>query len=113
MGNFLNDASVTDLCYFLRNDGWTRSVNLRFNRICASGLLGLNAMLDDNENLISLDIRDNPGMIASEGDRIRFGEDVRNVSKSIYDKLLRNIKIFKEKREKMRKMQQEQMMNNL
>lgn len=65
MGNLLTDRSVQDLCSFLQFDGWTRSVNLRYNRIGAEGLVELNRMLDSNENLISLDIRNNPGMSPS------------------------------------------------
>jgi len=39
--------------------------------------------LDTNESLISLDLRENPGF-------------VEPYSKDIFDKLVRNIKIFKE-----------------
>ena len=52
-------------------------------------------MLDNNENLISLDIRNNPGMTPNYGDYLKYGEGIKNVSKNIYDKLLRNMKIFK------------------
>lgn len=68
MGNQLDDKSIKDLCYFLQFDGWTRSINLRYNHIGAEGLLELNTMLDNNENLISLDIRNNPGMTPSYRD---------------------------------------------
>lgn len=43
----------------------------------------LNSMLDTNESLISLDLRDNPGFTLP-------------LSKDIFDKLVRNIKLFKE-----------------
>lgn len=68
-------------------------------------MIELNNMLETNENLISLDIRNNPGMTPSDGDYMRFGEGVKLLSKSIYDKLVRNIKLFKHKRELMRKKQ--------
>jgi centrosomal protein CEP78 len=42
-------------------------------------------MLDSNESLISLDLRDNPGFILP-------------YSKEIFDKLVRNIRLFKEGR---------------
>jgi len=64
-------------------------------------------MLDNNENLISLDIRNNPGMTPSSSDFMKYGNLVGFLSKSIYDKLLRNIKIFKQNRDKMRRRQNE------
>ena len=45
----------------------------------------LNRMLDTNESLISLDLRDNPGFNLP-------------LSKEIFDKLVRNIKLFKKSR---------------
>lgn len=106
MGNNLTDASINDLCYFLRADGWTRSINLRYNRIGAAGLAEINQMLDTNENLISLDVRNNPGMTPNYDDVARYGDAIHAVSKNIYDKLLRNIKKFKIRRTNMRKKQQ-------
>lgn len=43
----------------------------------------LNQMLETNESLISLDLRDNPGFTLP-------------FSKNIFDKLVRNIRLFKE-----------------
>lgn len=60
-------------------------------------------MLDSNDNLIYLDIRNNPGMILSSLDVSKHGDKVKLVSKCIYDKLLKNIKKFKVKRDKMKK----------
>lgn len=103
MGNALTNASINDLCYFLSADGWTRSINLRYNRIGAAGLVEINGMLDNNENLISLDIRNNPGMTPNNDDFARYGEAIHAVSKNIYDKLLRNIKTFKLRRASLKK----------
>lgn len=64
-------------------------------------------MLDNNESLISLDIRNNPGMTPSHVDLENHGESVGLVSKTIYDKLLRNIDIFKHNRDEMRRKQHE------
>lgn len=107
MGNLLTDKSIKDLCYFLQYDGWTLSVNLRYNRIGADGLMELDKMLDNNENLTSLDIRNNPGMTPNNDDFIKYGESIKNVSKSIYNKLLNNLKLFKHKRDEMKRKQQE------
>ena len=43
----------------------------------------MNELLDTNESLISLDLRDNPGFNLP-------------LSKEIFDKLVRNIRLFKE-----------------
>ncbi|EGR29888.1 hypothetical protein IMG5_146610 [Ichthyophthirius multifiliis] len=110
MGNALNYKSVKDLCYFLQFDGWTRSLNLRYNQIDAEGLLEIDKMLDNNENLISLDIRNNPGITPNTDELEKFGESLKVISKRIFDKLIRNIKLFKEKREnnKFQEVQEEQ-----
>jgi Leucine Rich repeat len=67
-GNQLNDLTIQELCPYLQYDVKTRSINLRFNKIGVEGFLELNALLDSNENLISLDIRNNPGMSPSQLD---------------------------------------------
>ena len=84
-GNLVDAKCIQDLCYFLQYDGWTRSINLRKNNIAVAGIEELNKVLDSNESLISLDLRENPGF---DG----------NYSQVIFSKLLRNIKNFKKKR---------------
>ncbi|EAR85274.2 hypothetical protein TTHERM_00470470 (macronuclear) [Tetrahymena thermophila SB210] len=113
MGNLLTDSSIKDLCYFLQQDGWTRNINLRFNRIGADGLVELNKMLDNNENLISLDIRNNPGMTPNADDYQKYGQSIKFISKSIFNRLLNNIKVFKQKHDDMTRKQQEQIITNI
>lgn len=47
-------------------------------------------MLDNNENLISLDVRNNPGITPNYDDYLKYGDSIKNISKSIYKKLLNN-----------------------
>jgi centrosomal protein CEP78 len=81
--NRLESSFIKDLVYFLSNDRWLRSLNLRGNLIDEVGIELLNTMLDRNHSLISLDIRDNPGCN-------------KKLSSVIYAKLLRNMKKVKE-----------------
>ncbi|KAL4445924.1 hypothetical protein ABPG74_010916 [Tetrahymena malaccensis] len=112
MGNLLTDSSIKDLCYFLQQDGWTRNINLRYNRIGADGLVELNKMLDNNENLISLDIRNNPGMTPNADDYQKYGQQIKFISKIIFNRLLNNIKVYKQKHDDMTRKQQEQKITN-
>ena len=69
---------VKDLCNFLMYDSWTKSIGLKENQIGEEGVQLFSQILDTNESLISLDLRDNPGF-------------VEPYSKDIFDKLVRNI----------------------
>ncbi|KAL4492496.1 hypothetical protein ABPG72_005631 [Tetrahymena utriculariae] len=113
MGNLLTDRSIKDLCYFLQQDGWTRNINLRYNRIGAEGLFELNKMLDNNESLICLDIRNNPGKTPNADDIQKYGQQIKFISKSIFNKLLNNRKVFQQKHDDMKRKQQEQILTNI
>jgi Ran GTPase-activating protein (RanGAP) involved in mRNA processing and transport len=81
--NRLDTLFIKDLEYFLRNDRWLKSLNLRGNVIDDVGLQILNEILDVNQAILSLDVRDNPGTKTK-------------LSKSIYGKLVRNMNNLKE-----------------
>ena len=90
--NEFDDKCIRDMCQFLQFDAWTKSIGLRANNIGMfivfritdiEGTRLLSMMLDTNESLISLDLRDNPGFTLP-------------LSKDIFDKLVRNIRFFKE-----------------
>ncbi|CAD8066140.1 unnamed protein product [Paramecium primaurelia] len=83
--NMFDDRCVKDLCNFLMYDSWTKNIGLRENQIGEEGVKLFSQILDTNESLISLDLRENPGF-------------VEPYSKDIFDKLVRNIKIFKEQK---------------
>lgn len=79
--NRLDTHFVRHLEDFLRNDRWLKSLNLRGNIIDDVGLNILNDVLDYNQALLSLDVRDNVGT---------------SKSKSIFVKLVRNMNHLKE-----------------
>lgn len=64
-------------------DSWTKSIGLKDNQIGEEGIQQFNEILDTNESLISLDLRDNPGFVQPH-------------SREIFEKLVRNIQIFKD-----------------
>lgn len=86
-GNRLNDKAVSELVAFLRDDGWTKCLNLRRNDIRVDGVKELALMLKKNSSLISLDLRDNEGL-------------TREYSRYIYKKLVLNMDRYKQQREK-------------
>jgi hypothetical protein len=79
--NRLDTGFIKDL--ELRNDRWLKSLNLRGNIIDEDGLQTLNDILDVNQALLSLDVRDNTGVTTK-------------LSKSIFAKLVRNMNNLKE-----------------
>lgn len=46
---------------FLKNDQWSRCLNLRGNRIGVEGVCEFAKLMKKNSSLISLDLRGNPG----------------------------------------------------
>ena len=80
--NLLTCNCVADLCQFLQFDRWTRTINLRNNDIGYYGISQICSMLEFNESIICMDLRDNPG----------FDEIMSN---EIFKKLMLNIKKIK------------------
>lgn len=76
--NQLNDKAVIEFISYLKNDNWTKCINLRGNHIHSEGIREFALMLKNNTSLISLDLRDNEGL-------------TREYSRYIYKKLLLNM----------------------
>lgn len=56
-GNRINDKAAVELASFLKNDSWTKCINLKRNCIHAEGIREFAIMLKSNSSLISLDLR--------------------------------------------------------
>lgn len=77
-GNQLNDRSVSDLITFLKDDSWTKCINLKKNNIRMEGVKQFALLLKSNTSLISLDLRQNEGL-------------TKEYSRYIYKKLVLNM----------------------
>ena len=60
--NRLDSLFIKDLGYLLSNDRWLKSLNLRGNNIDENGISMVSKILDRNSSILTLDVRDNPGI---------------------------------------------------
>jgi hypothetical protein len=58
--NQLGSNVLKDLCYHLQYDTWVRNLNVRGNKIDDMGVNELARILEKNNSLFSVDLRDNP-----------------------------------------------------
>ena len=63
---------------FLKDDNWTKCLNLRNNKLTIEGIKSFAWLLKKDTSLISLDLRDNPGF-------------TKEYSLYIYKKLKKNL----------------------
>lgn len=56
-GNKLTDSSVREMISFLKEDSWTRCLNLKNNSIKGDGVKDFALLMKTNTALISLDLR--------------------------------------------------------
>ena len=71
---------------FLKDDNWTKCLNLRHNDIKVEGVKEIALMLKQNRSLISVDLRENEGL-------------TREYSRYIYKKLVLNMERYKQKKQ--------------
>ena len=71
---------------FLKDDNWTKCLNLRRNDIKVEGVKEIALMLKQNRSLISVDLRENEGL-------------TREYSRYIYKKLVLNMERYKQKKQ--------------
>jgi len=88
--NAIDSQCIKDICKFLYFDQWTKSINLRYNAISEEGIKELIGLLKNNFTLISLDLRDNPGLNEA-------------LNQQIYKKLIKNINLYKKYRNRQKR----------
>jgi hypothetical protein len=81
-GCSLSSVDLDALLQALREGNHLRSLNLRHNQICEKGLEMLARVLETNDLLVSVDIRDNPGATGP-------------LSARIYERLKRNMALLR------------------
>ena len=60
--NKFGDRAAVDMIEFLKDDQWTRCINLRDNELTSEGIRNFARLMKKNQTIISLDLRGNPGL---------------------------------------------------
>jgi len=97
--NQLGSRALRDMCGPLRHDTWLRNLNLRGNQIGEDGIYDLKEILENNNSIFAIDLRENP--FFNPG-----------LSKEIVNKLATNIYNYKEKNMLVTDEENDQMYNN-